>query len=134
MAQTKTKKKAEADEAVETEEVMTATATAKYVRCSPRKMRLVADMVRGKDVAAARTILNFSTRNAADVINKVVGSAIANAENNHDMSADELYISSIYVNEGPTLKRIRPRAMGRAFHIRKRTCHVTVELTAREEG
>jgi len=116
------------------EPAMTAVATAKYVRISPRKMRLVADQVRGKDIAAARTLLNFSTRNAAGVINKVIGSAAANAENNHDMSADDLYVSSILVNEGPTLKRIRPRAMGRAFRVRKRSCHVTVELSARKEG
>jgi len=112
----------------------TAVATAKYVRISPRKVRLVADQVRGKDIAAARTILNFSTRNAAGVISKVIGSAAANAENNHDMSADDLFVSSILVNEGPTLKRIRPRAMGRAFRVRKRSCHVTVELSERKEG
>lgn len=112
----------------------TASATAKYVRVSARKMRLVADMVRGKGVAEARTVLAFSTKNAAQVVTKVLGSAVANAENNHDMSGDELFISTILVNEGPTLKRIRPRAMGRAFRVRKRTCHVTVELTSRKEG
>jgi large subunit ribosomal protein L22 len=134
MAETKTRKKKIEAEAAEPEEAMTATATAKFVRVSPRKVRLVADLVRGKDVAQARTVLAFSTKNAAGVVNKVIGSAVANAENNHDMSADELFISSIYVNGGPTLKRIRPRAMGRAFHIRKRTCHVTVELATRKEG
>ncbi|MHB9112087.1 MAG: 50S ribosomal protein L22 [Thermoleophilia bacterium] len=134
MADTATRKKKAKKEAVEPEEAGTARATAKYVRVSARKMRLVADMVRGKGVAEARTVLAFSTKNAAKVVTKVLGSAVANAENNHDMSADELYISTILVNEGPTLKRIRPRAMGRAFRIRKRTCHVTVELTSRKEG
>ncbi len=133
MAETKTKKKVN-KEAEQPEESGTATATAKFVRISARKMRLVADQVRGKDVAEARTLLNFSTRSAANVINKVLASAVANGENNHDLSADELFISSIFVNEGPTLKRIRPRAMGRAFRIRKRSCHVTVELSSRKEG
>lgn len=134
MAETKTRKKKAEAEAAAPEEIGTATATAKYVRSSARKMRLVADQVRGKDVASARSILAFSTRNGARVINKVIGSAVANAENNHDMNADELFISRIYVNEGPTLKRIQPRAMGRAFRIRKRSCHVTVELASRKEG
>jgi len=134
MAKTATKKKKVEKKAVEPEDAGTAIATAKYVRVSARKMRLVADMVRGKGVADARTVLAFSTKNAAQVVTKVVGSAVANAENNHDMSADELFISRILVNEGPTLKRIRPRAMGRAFRVRKRTCHVTVELTSRKEG
>jgi len=134
MADTATKKKKSEKGAVEPEEAGTATATAKYVRVSARKMRLVADMVRGKGVAEARTVLAFSTKNAAKVVTKVLGSAVANAENNHDMSADELFISTILVNEGPTLKRIRPRAMGRAFRVRKRTCHVTVELASRKEG
>lgn len=133
MAKTATKKK-KVEEAVEPEEAGTARATAKYVRVSARKMRLVADMVRGKGVVEARTVLAFSTKNAAKVVTKVLGSAVANAENNHDMSGDDLYISTILVNEGPTLKRIRPRAMGRAFRIRKRTCHVTVELSSRKEG
>ena len=134
MTETKTKKKKVEEEAAEPEELGVATATAKYVRMSPRKMRLVADQVRGKGVAEARTLLAFSTRNAAEVIGKVLGSAVANGENNHNLNADELFISSIYVNEGPTMKRIRPRAMGRAFRIRKRSCHVTVELSSRKEG
>ncbi|MHB8792637.1 MAG: 50S ribosomal protein L22 [Thermoleophilia bacterium] len=134
MADTATKKRKTKKEAVEPEVAATASATAKYVRVSARKMRLVADMVRGKGVAEARTVLAFSTKNAAQVVTKVLGSAVANAENNHDMSGDELFISTILVNEGPTLKRIRPRAMGRAFRVRKRTCHVTVELTSRKEG
>lgn len=111
-----------------------ARATARYVRVSPRKMRLVADMVRGKDIAQAKTTLAFSTRAAAKVVDKVIASAVANAENNHDLSRDELIVRKIYVNEGPTLKRFQPRAMGRAFRIRKRTSHVTVELAPRKEG
>lgn len=109
-------------------------ATARYIRISARKMRLVADTVRGKDIAAARTTLAFSTRAAAKVVDKVIASAAANAENNHDLSVDDLFVSRIYVNEGPTLKRFRPRAMGRASRIRKRTSHVTVELAPRKEG
>ncbi|MHB1361582.1 MAG: 50S ribosomal protein L22 [Thermoleophilia bacterium] len=133
-ADTATKKKKANEEPAGAEELRTATATAKYVRVSARKMRLVADMVRGKGIADARTVLAFSTKHAARVVDKVVASAVANAENNHDMDVDELFVSSICVNEGPTLKRIRPRAQGRAFRIRKRTCHVTVELTTRKEG
>ena len=130
---TKSKGKAEQPaEAVEAAKPVRA--TARYVRVSARKMRLVADTVRGKDIAAARTTLAFSTRAAAKVVDKVIASAAANAENNHDMSVDELFVSSIYVNEGPTLKRFRPRAMGRANKIRKRTSHVTVELAPRKEG
>lgn len=109
-------------------------ATAKYVRISARKMRLVADMVRGHDLARARSILAFSTRAAAKVVDKAIASAAANAENNHDLSGDELYVKSIIVNEGPTLKRFRPRAMGRASRIRKRTSHLTVELAERKEA
>ena len=116
------------------EEVQAVRATAKYVRISPRKMRLVADTVRGKKIAAASSTLTFSTRDAAKVVSKVLASAVANAENNHDMSGDELFVSRIFVNEGPTLKRFRPRAMGRASQIRKRTCHLTVELAPGKEG
>lgn len=126
-------KKAE-KENMETEVTGSARATARYVRVSPRKMRLVADMVRGKDVAQAKTALAFSTRAAAKVVDKVIASAVANAENNHDLSRDDLVVRQIFVNEGPTLKRFQPRAMGRAFKIRKRTSHVTVELAPRKEG
>lgn len=126
-------KKAE-KENIETAVAGSARATARYVRISPRKMRLVADMVRGKDIAQAKTTLAFSTRAAAKVVDKVIASAVANAENNHDLSRDELIVRKIYVNEGPTLKRFQPRAMGRAFRIRKRTSHVTVELAPRKEG
>lgn len=111
----------------------TVSATARYVRISARKLRLVADLVRGKKTGEARTLLAFTPKSGAKVVDKVIASAVANAENNNDLSGDELYISSIYVNEGPTLKRWRPRAMGRASRINKRTSHITVELTPREE-
>ncbi|MBE0428945.1 MAG: 50S ribosomal protein L22 [Thermoleophilia bacterium] len=116
------------------EEAGSATAIARYVRVSPRKMRLVADQVRGKNLADARSILAFSPKAAAKIVDKAIASAAANAENNHDLSSDELYIRNILVNEGPTLKRFRPRAMGRATRIRKRTSHLTVELAERKEG
>ncbi len=127
-------KKKKEKEPEKEESVEAVTATARYVRISARKMRLVADIVRGKQIADAQAALTFSTRAAARVISKVVASAVANAENNHDLSGDDLFISSIYVNEGPTLKRYRPRAMGRAGQIRKRSSHVTVTLAPRKEG
>jgi ribosomal protein L22 len=116
------------------EEVRPVRATAKYIRISPRKMRLVADIVRGKQIAEAKATLAFTNKGASQVFDKLISSAVANAENNHDLSGDELYVSSVFVNEGPTLKRFRPRAMGRASKIRKRTSHVTVELTPRKVG
>ncbi|MFA5809374.1 MAG: 50S ribosomal protein L22 [Thermoleophilia bacterium] len=116
------------------EQVTMASATARFVRISPRKLRLVTDMVRGKSVADARSVLAFTPRGGSVVVEKVISSAVANAENNFDMSGDDLYVSSIYVNEGPTLKRFRPRAMGRAARIRKRTSHITVVVTQRKEG
>ncbi len=112
----------------------TVSATARYVRVSARKLRLVADLTRGKKVEEARTVLAFTPRKGAGVVGKVIASAVANAENNFDMDADDLYISSIYVDEGPTLKRWRARAMGRASRINKRTSHITVELTPGKEG
>ncbi|MHB1412499.1 MAG: 50S ribosomal protein L22 [Thermoleophilia bacterium] len=133
-ADKKTEPKKAGRKNAEVEAVEAVRATAKHVRVSARKMRLVADTVRGKDLAAARTTLAFSTRAAAKVVDKVIASAAANAENNHDLSVDDLFVSSIFVNEGPTLKRFRPRAMGRASRIRKRTSHVTVELAPRKEG
>lgn len=112
----------------------TVSASARHVRISARKLRLVADLVRGQDLARARTTLNFSPKGGARILEKLLASAQANAENNNDLSADELYVKKIYVNEGPTIKRYRPRAQGRAFRIRKRSSHVTVELASREEG
>jgi large subunit ribosomal protein L22 len=132
MAKAKEKKKKKVED---TEvEPGTAVATARFVRISARKMRLVADLVRGKKLDEARSILAFSPRAAAKVVDKTIASAAANAENNHDLSSDELFVRSILVNEGPTFKRYRPRAMGRANRIRKRTSHLTVELAERKEG
>ena len=111
---------------------VTVRARAKYVRCAPRKARLVIDHIRGKDIADARAILLHTQRAAARDVLKVLDSAIANAENNHDLVADELRIGRAYVDEGPTLKRYRPRALGRATRIRKRTSHMTIELVAKE--
>jgi ribosomal protein L22 len=108
-------------------------ASAKYVRTAPRKARLVADQVRGLPVTEARTLLRFSTRGAASDIDKLLASATANAENNHDLVGDDLRIAEITVDEGPTLKRWRARARGRATRVEKRTCHVKVALTPIEE-
>lgn len=105
-------------------------AVARYVRTSPYKVREVLDLIRGQDVARAREILRFSERDAAIVVAKVLNSAVANAENNDSLPEDELYVSACFADEGPTLKRWRPRARGRATRIRKRTCHITV-LVAR---
>jgi ribosomal protein L22 len=107
-------------------------ARAKYVRCAPRKARLVVDHIRGKGVDEARAILSHTPRAASRDVLKLLDSAIANAENNHELVADELRIGKAYVDEGPTLKRYRPRALGRATRIRKRTSHLTIELVAKE--
>jgi ribosomal protein L22 len=107
-------------------------ARARYVRCAPRKARLVIDHIRGKDVAQARALLLHTPRAASTDILKLLDSAIANAENNHELVADELRIAKAYVDEGPTLKRYRPRALGRATRIRKRTSHLTIELAVKE--
>lgn len=109
-------------------------ATAKYVRVSPGKARLVVDLVRGKSVAAAFDILHFSERNVAVDVEKVLRSAVANAENNNGMRADDLFIKYAYVDEGPTLKRIRPRAKGSASRILKRTSHITIIVAPRKEA
>ena len=108
-------------------------ASARYVRTSPRKVRLVADQVRGMPVEDARALLRFSPKGAARDVAKLLDSATANAENNHDLVADELRISEIYVNEGPTLRRWRPRARGRATKIDRRTSHLSVALTPVED-
>jgi ribosomal protein L22 len=107
-------------------------ARAKYVRCAPRKARLVIDHIRGKNVDEARAILTHTPRAASRDVLKLLESAIANAENNHELVADELKVARAYVDEGPTLKRYRPRALGRATRIRKRTSHLTIELAAKE--
>lgn len=103
-------------------------AVAKYVRISPRKARLVMDQIRGKRVEEALNMLTFAPQKAARIVKKVVESAVANAEQSANVDIDNLYIKRIYADEGPTLKRFRPRALGRATRIRKRTSHLTVIL------
>jgi ribosomal protein L22 len=107
-------------------------AQAKYVRTSARKARLVCDHIRGKDVIEARAILAYTPRAAAKPWLKLLESAIANAEHNHELVGDDLRIAAVHADEGPTLKRYRPRAMGRATRIRKRTSHLTITLTPKE--
>jgi ribosomal protein L22 len=108
-------------------------AHAKYVRTSARKARLVADHVRGKSVTEARAILAHTPRAVAEDWEKLLNSAVANAEHNHELLGDDLRILSITADEGPTLKRFRPRAMGRASRIRKRTSHLSIALTPKEQ-
>jgi ribosomal protein L22 len=108
------------------------TARAKYVRSSARKARLVIDHVRGKPITEARALLQHSPRGVARDLERLLESAIANAENNHDLVGDDLLVKEIYADEGPTLKRFRARAQGRAYRIRKRTSHLTVALTPKE--
>jgi ribosomal protein L22 len=108
-------------------------ASARYVRIAPRKARLIADQVRGMHIESARALLQFSPRGAAHPIHKLINSAAANAENNHDLIGDEMRVASITVDEGPTLRRFRPRAMGRATPINKRTSHIRVALTPVED-
>lgn len=107
---------------------MEAKAIAKYVRVSPRKAGQVCGLVRGKNVDEALAILKFTPRGAAADIAKVIKSAKANAENNHEMNVENLYVASIVANQGPTIKRFMPRAQGRATMIRKRTSHIEVVL------
>jgi large subunit ribosomal protein L22 len=104
-------------------------AVAKWVRMSPRKARLVVEHIRGRSVPEARTVLAFTQRAAAREIEKVLRSAVANAEANHNLEGDDLMVSAAFVDEGPVLKRWRARARGRAARIRKPTCHITVRLT-----
>ena len=108
---------------------MQVSATTKRLRISPQKVRLIVDQVRGKAVGEALDILSFSPQKAAGMVRKVVESAIANAENNEGADIDELKISQVFVNAGLTMKRIKPRAKGRADRILKRTSHITVTVT-----
>ncbi|UDM32368.1 50S ribosomal protein L22 [Lentilactobacillus laojiaonis] len=116
------------------EQVTSAKATAKTVRIAARKVRLVVDLVRGKSIAEALAILEFTPRGASPVVSKVLKSAVANAENNYDLDSQNLYVSEAYVNEGPTLKRFRPRAKGSASPINKRTSHITIVVSEKKEG
>jgi ribosomal protein L22 len=104
-------------------------ARSRYVRSAPRKARLVMDHIRGKEVDQARAILNHTPRHAAADILKLLNSAVANAESAYELGSDELRIVKAFVDEGPTIKRFRPRALGRATQIKKRTSHMTIELT-----
>ena len=108
-------------------------ASSRYVRVAPRKARLVADQVRGLHIDQARALLQFSPRGAAHDIGKLIESAASNAENNHDLVADEMRVAEITVDEGPTLKRFRPRALGRATPIHKRTSHIAVALSPEDD-
>ena len=110
---------------------MEAKAVAKYIRISPQKARLVADAVRGKDVESAITALRFMSKKAAGILRKVLESAVANAEQTETIDVDTLYVKEIQINGGPMLKRFRPRAMGRAGKILKRTSHITVVVDER---
>lgn len=112
---------------------MEAKAEARYVRLAPRKARAVIDLIRNKDLDEALSILRYTPRGAAAAVSKVVKSAAANAENNFEMKRGSLYIDRAFVDEGPTMKRVQPRARGRRFLILKRTSHITVVLKERRE-
>ena len=118
----------------EMQEVMApeAVATLKYARISSRKVKIVIDLIRGKSVDEALAIVKFTPKAASEIVEKLLKSAIANAENNHNMKHENLYVAEIYANQGPTLKRIRPAAKGSAVRIRKRTSHITIVLKEKE--
>ena len=114
------------------EQVTQAVAKLSYARISSRKVKTVIDLIRNKNAGEALAILKLTPKAASELVEKLLKSAIANAENNHGMDAEKLYVAEIYANQGPTLKRVRPRAQGRAFRIRKRTSHITVVLKEKE--
>jgi large subunit ribosomal protein L22 len=116
------------------EELPRAIARARYVRATPMKVRRVVDLIRGRSAAEALAVLQFAPQAASTPVAKVLASAMANAENNLDLDPETLWISKAYVDEGPTLKRFRPRAQGRAYRIRKRTSHITVEVESRPKA
>ncbi len=111
---------------------MESRASLKYARISARKVQIVIDLIRGKSVDEALAILKYTPKAASPLVEKVLKSAIANAENNHNMKADKLYVAEIFANQGPTMKRIRAATQGRANRIRKRTSHIEVVLKERE--
>lgn len=113
---------------------MEAKAVAKFIGMSPRKARLVVDQIRGKMAEEALAVLKFVPNKPAELIHKVLNSAVANAEHNHSMRRDKLYVSQAFVDQGPVLKRFRPRARGMASRIRKPTSHVTIILKEQKEG
>jgi large subunit ribosomal protein L22 len=112
---------------------MEARAYLKYARISPRKVQIVLDLIRGKSADMATAILKHTPKAASEPLEKLLKSAMANAENNHNMDKNNLYISECFVDPGPTMKRIRPRARGRAFRVFKRSSHITMVLKEREE-
>ena len=116
------------EDTVQNEVVPCASATLKYARISSRKVKIVADLIRGKDVDEALAIVKFTPKASSEVLEKLLNSAIANAENNHGMNRGNLVVSEIYANQGPTMKRIRAASKGSAARIRKRTSHVTIKL------
>ena len=111
---------------------MEARAVLRYARISPRKVKIVIDLIRNKSVAEAIGIINNTPKAASEYLIKLLNSAIANATNNNNMDAEKLYVAEVYANPGPILKRIMPRAQGRAFRIRKRTSHITIVLKERQ--
>jgi len=104
----------------------------KYARISPRKVKIVCDLIRGKDTKTAKAILMQTPKAASELMIKLLNSAVANAENNHDMDPDNLFVSETYANPGPILKRIRPVSRGRAYRINKRTSHITIVVSEKE--
>ena len=112
-------------------QVAEARATLSYARISARKVKIVADLIRGKKVDEALAIVKFTPKASSEILEKLLESAIANAENNNGMKAENLYVAECYANKGPTMKRVRPRAQGRAYRIEKRTSHITVVLNER---
>jgi len=113
------------------EELPRAIARARYVRATPMKVRRVVELIKGRSADEALNVLRYAPQSASEPVAKVLASAVANAENNLDLDPETLWVSAAYVDEGPTLKRFRPRAQGRAYRIRKRTSHITVEVESR---
>ena len=113
------------------EELKTARAQAKYVRIAPRKVQIICDMIRGKEAAYAQALMEHTPKAGCEHVIKVLKSAVANAENNFEMDPEKLYVSACYANPGPIIKRIMPRAQGRAYRINKRTSHVTIVVSER---
>jgi len=111
---------------------MEAKAHLKYARISPRKVKIVCDLIRGKDTKTARAILMQTPKAASELMIKLLNSAVANAENNHEMDPDNLYVSETFANPGPILKRLRPVSRGRAYRINKRTSHITIVVAEKE--
>jgi len=120
-----------AQKEAEAQELPRAVARARFVRATPMKVRRVVELIRGRSVSDALAVLQFAPQAASEPVAKVLASAAANAQNNLDLDPDTLWVSTAYVDEGPTLKRFRPRAQGRAYRIRKRTSHITIEVESR---